>query len=559
MFIMGDGISPIVTQSTHEDDVFWVSGDFPPREGVLIHPLVDGRAAMLAMCRAFLSARDYILLAGWDIRADMLMVRGSDVRMGPDGSPEQEKFLAGLREEGLSDEALALWTDGRLRVSEVLGFAARQGVKVGVLLWDAPSIAMRITNNPGEQRKALEEVGVDCVLDASSRKLPHLLEALHQKCAVVDGKIAFVGGVDLTLQADGDYDRWDTHAHPPETRERGSAWQVSMHPWHDAHIRIQGPAVTDIQRNIVQRWTDVIQREGGPDWPVSLPSESAIAHEGGVKAQIVRTIPPDTYSFSPGGIKTVYEAYMRATNAAQRYIYLESQYFWPEVYRGLDSLLWGGRSAEMSGFITALANALNRGVHVCLVIPDHPNCGRRYSDAGIALLNEQAPEAVSSGRLRVYTLGASHLDTNAPGGVLYRPIYVHAKVAIVDDRWLTIGSANLNNRGFLNDAELNVAIANPQAAADLRVSLWTEHLLARVEDAAILLDIKQGLEALDQQAQENFARVIRREPLQGHLLPYIRFERAKEMGVPVHPEHGWLDSIEGGLGATPETYRDRYL
>ena len=274
---------------------------------------------------------------------------------------------------------------GDLSVRDVLGFAARRGVKVGVLLWDAPNLGVHITNDPPEQRKALEAVGVDCLLDDSSRKITHLLEALHQKCAVVDGVVAFVGGVDLTFQADGDYDRWDTHAHPSETPERGSSRTVSTHPWHDAHMRIEGPAVADVHRNIVQRWADLIERQGGPDWPVSLQTPAPAPQVSGVSAQIMRTIPINTYAFAPKGIKTIYESYVRAARSAQRYIYLESQYFWPEVYRGLDTLLWGGRSKEMSDFIEALAGALNRGAQVCLVLPDHPNCGRRYSDAGITL------------------------------------------------------------------------------------------------------------------------------------------------------------------------------
>ncbi len=556
---MAESNSPTTFQGSRDVNEFWARGDFQPRDGVQASPLIDGRAAMLAMCRAFLSARDYILLAGWDIRADLLMVRGEDARMGPDGSPEQEAFLAGLREEGLTDDALALWAEGRLRVSEVLGFAARRGVKAGVLLWDAPHLGMHITNDPKEQRKALEAAGVNCVLDTSSRKLTHMLEALHQKCAVVDGKVAFVGGVDLTLQADGDYDRWDTNAHPPESPERGSARRVSTHPWHDAHLRILGPAVADIQSNIVQRWADVIEREGGPEWPLAIPPASTTPLTGGVTAQITRTIPPDTYAFAPGGIKTIYESYMRAARAAQRYIYLESQYFWPEVYRGIDSLLWGGRSEEMAAFIEELAGALTRGAYVCLVLPDHPNCGRRYSDAGITLLSELAPDAVAAGRLLVFTLGASHPEAEAPGGMLYRPVYAHAKVGIVDDYWLTVGSANLNNRGFLNDAELNIAIVDPHMAGELRMSLWAEHLRARLEEITALRDIEAGVAALKQQAQENFDRVTRREPLQGHLLPYITSDKASEWGAVVNPEHGWLDSIEGGLGATAEAYRNRYL
>jgi phosphatidylserine/phosphatidylglycerophosphate/cardiolipin synthase-like enzyme len=56
------------------------------------------------------------------------------------------------------------------------------------------------------------------------------------------------------------------------------------------------------------------------------------------------------------------------------------------------------------------------------------------------------------------------------------PLYVHAKVGIVDDRWLTVGSANLNAHSLLNDTELNVVCQDPQLARDTRVRLWSEHL-----------------------------------------------------------------------------------
>lgn len=538
---------------------FWAAGDFPPREGVSVEPLIDGRSAMLAMCRAFLTASSYILLAGWDICADLELVRGEDARVGSDGSPEQDAFLAGLRAEGFPVEALTLWENGRLQVRDVLGLAARRGVRVGVLLWDPPGFGVHVTNNTKKQRAELADVGVDCLLDTSSRKLTHLLEALHQKCAVVDGRVAFAGGVDLTLQANGDYDRWDTHTHLPESPERGSARTASMHPWHDAHIRIQGPAVADVQRNIVQRWSAMVARSGGALWPLELAPVSNDPRAGGVPVQIVRTIPPDTYKFAPGGINSIYQVYLRAAGAARRFIYLESQYFWPEVYRGLDTLFWGKQSREMTAFIAALGAALNRGVTVTLLLPDHPNCGRRYTDAGVTALRQLAPDAVEAGLLHVYTLGASQADAEAPGGMLYRPVYVHAKVGIVDDLWMTIGSANLNNRGFINDAELNVAVVDAHVAANLRTALWAEHTQASPNQVAALRDVEEGLATLRRQAQENFARVGRREHLAGHVLPYMTHAEAGQRGVDSHPEHGWLDSIEGGLGATPEVYRNRYL
>ncbi len=538
--------------------LLWNHEDFPARQGVMARPLIDGRAAMLAMCRAFLSAQRYILLASWDIRADLLMVRGEDAHVGADGSPEQNALIEGLRDDGLPEEAIALWNANRLQVRDVLGFAAQRGVKVGVLLWEAPRVGVHITNDPVEQQRLLAEVGVDCLLDNSGVKLTHLAEALHQKCAVVDGRVAFVGGIDLTYQADGDYDRWDTLYHPAESSERGSAHTASMHPWHDAHMRVEGPVVADVQRNITQRWMEVAERRDGPGWPGDLPAEASAPIAGGAEAQIIRSIPRNTYNFAPDGIFTIRDAYMRAVGSAQRFIYLESQYIWPEVYRGIDTLLWGGKCEEMEAFLDALGDALNRGVYVGIIVPDHPNCGRRFTDAGIEYLRERA-DVDAERRLLALTLGADWLSDDAPGGHFYRPVYVHAKVGIVDDRWLTVGSANLNNRGFGGDAELNISLADPQVAAEMRLALWIEHLQASSEVGETLRDVARGFAALREQAEANFARVSSRQAMQGHVAPYLTVADGERRGISIDPDHGWLDCLEGGSGPTPSAYHNRYL
>src|SRR5205814_5415418 len=70
-------------------------------------------------------------------------------------------------------------------------------------------------------------------------------------------------------------------------------------------------------------------------------------------------------------------------------------------------------------------------------------------------------------------LTASTLHQPGPTG---RPVYVHAKICIVDDRWLTVGSANLNEHSLFNDTEVNVVVQDPQLARDARLRLWSEHL-----------------------------------------------------------------------------------
>ena len=537
----------------------WAVSDFPMREGCHVEPLVDGRAAMFAMCLAFLTARRYILLAAWDLRADLPMVRGGDARVGADGSPEQEHFLATLRDEGLDAEAIALWTSEQLRVVDVLGYAARRGIQVGVLLWDAFHGMSHVTNNPEAERSLLMAAGVDCLLDDSSRQITHIAQSLHQKCAVVDGRVAFLGGIDLTVQASGDYDCWDTHHHPCASTERSTKRSASAHPWHDLHARVQGPAVADVLENIVQRWTDVAARHNAAAWPARLVEAPPDPMSGGASAQIVRTIPPNTYRFAPSGIATIKDVYLKAFAAAQTFVYIENQYLWPEIFVGLDALRWGERSTAMTELLEGMAAALRRGVRFALTLPDHPNCGRRFTDGGVEWLRGQAEQAGARDGFQTFTLGSSLEDETIPGGIFYRPIYTHAKVAIVDDKWWTVGSANLNSRGLHSDAEINVAVLDPEQARDLRLRLWVEH--ARYEGAQqhVLHDPLTGFDALAALAAANREHVARREPLEGHLLPYLTEADGRRLGVPVHQEHGWLDNLAGGVGALPEEHAQRYI
>ena len=196
---------------TAADDEWWVREDAPVRVTETVAPLADGRAAMLAMCVAFLTAQKSIWLADWSLTTTIRLVRGKDQRAGPDGSPEQYALIDRLREAGLDRAAIALWESCGLRLVEVLGFAARRGVDVRVLLWGPfnPGGFIHMVNNPGQQQRALERAGVQCRLDKSTRSPFHVAQALHQKGAVVDSSIAFLGGIDPTIEYGGDFDRWE--------------------------------------------------------------------------------------------------------------------------------------------------------------------------------------------------------------------------------------------------------------------------------------------------------------------------------------------------------------
>ena len=110
---------------------------------------------------------------------------------------------------------------------------------------------------------------------------------------------------------------------------------------------------------------------------------------------------------------------------------------------------------------------------IILVLPAKPSSG---GDDTRGMLAELIEADAGAGRLLACSLYARH-------GRLSDPIYVHAKVGIVDDRWLTIGSANLNEHSLYNDTEMNVVCQKPDLVTATRRRLWAEHL--ELDEAAL--------------------------------------------------------------------------
>lgn len=123
---------PIPAEELAKD--WWAEGDTPVHNDSRVTFFVDGRMTMLSMCQHFLKARRYIYLANWGMTPEIELVRGSDHRAGPDGSPEQEKLLAELRAYGLQEADIAFWCTQTLSVKNVLNYALNKGVEVKVLL-----------------------------------------------------------------------------------------------------------------------------------------------------------------------------------------------------------------------------------------------------------------------------------------------------------------------------------------------------------------------------------------------------------------------------------------
>ncbi len=370
-------------------------------------------------------------------------------------------------------------------VAELLRSAAGRGVEVRALMWRSHPGQLNGEEN-GHLGRIINECGGEALLDERVR----YGGSHHQKLLVVRRKgrpeedVAFVGGIDLC------YSRRDdaTHAGDPQAAPLDDRYGDAP-PWHDAMAEIHGPAVAHVLDTFTERWDDptpldhrnpyraVAHRIARmPRHPEQLPERWDPPPDAGRHhVQILRTYPYKRphYPFAPDGERSIARAYSRAFSRARRLVYVEDQYFWSDVVS------------------TTLADALRRepGLHVIAVVPRFPEEDGRLSGPPMKYgqrLAYDSLRAAGGDRFAMYDL------ENAQG----TPVYVHAKVCIVDDEWMTIGSDNLNLRSWTHDSEMTCAVVDPDGELPrrLRTSLWAEHLglaedderLAGVDGAAHL-------------------------------------------------------------------------
>jgi phosphatidylserine/phosphatidylglycerophosphate/cardiolipin synthase-like enzyme len=252
----------------------------------------------------------------------------------------------------------------------------------------------------------------------------------HEKIMVVDDELAFVGGIDLTSLGG---DRFDAQAH----HARGSLG------WHDSASELRGPAVAAVAAHFLLRWHAVT----GTRLAAAAPPPAA----GPTELQVVRTVPEKIYPELPRGDFSIAEAYLGALRSATRLIYIENQFLWSsEVVRILAHKLRHPPSDEF---------------RVLLVLPVRPNNGGDDTRGQLGLL---VSADAGAGRMLACTVYAQ--------GPRPSRVYVHSKITVVDDRWLTIGSANLNEHSLFNDTEMNVVVQDPGIAGETRRRLFAEHL-----------------------------------------------------------------------------------
>jgi len=382
--------------------------------------IVDADDYFTVARAAMLKARHRVMLVGWDFDARIEFGRNHD-----DGGPRSVgDFILWLVERTPGLEVFLLrWDVGALKT---LG---RGSTILTVLKW-------------------MRHPRIHTKLDGM-----HPLGASHhQKIVVIDDCFAFCGGIDMTGC------RWDTRAHRDDDPNRHLPDGKPYDPWHDATSALEGPvakALGDLSRD---RWERAGGHPVGPVpgkddcWPDALP-----VHFTDVDVAIARSIPANG---DQEPAREIEQLYLDHIGSARRWIYAESQYF----------------ASRRIG--EAIARRLDEpdGPEIVIINPVTAQGWLEpiAMDSARARLFETLRRRDPGSRLRMY-----HPHTH--GGV---PIYVHAKILIVDDDVLRVGSSNFNNRSMRLDTECDVAIHRDlgdnadrvAAISDIRAGLLAEHL-----------------------------------------------------------------------------------
>jgi phospholipase D1/2 len=394
--------------------------------------LVDAAAFFEAVRGACLKAERSILVVGWDIDSRTQLV-------GADGEPHDGH--AGVFADFLSELV-----------------EKRPGLHVQLLLWDYSLLY-------AGERELLPRLSLgwrtpERVTLCIDNSVP-FGSSQHQKLVVVDDAVAFSGGLDITIR------RWDTTSHAAENRHRVDPFGNPYRPFHDVQMMVDGDAARALAELARERWCRAYGGEAkvepfGDPWPDSVRPDFSNVDVG-----IARTQP--RYE-SEGAVREVETLFIDSIALAEREIYIENQF--------LSSPLIADRLAERL---------------------------RGRPDLQVVMLAPRSPESwierhtMRNGRIRFWR------RVRAAGGDRVRLLYpaveqggrttdtmIHSKVMVVDDRFLRVGSANMNNRSMGADTECDLAIEaqtdrERKDITEIRNRLLGEHCGVAAADVAAFL------------------------------------------------------------------------
>ena len=316
----------------------------------------------------------------------------------------------------------------------------------------------------------------------------------HQKFAVIDTEVAFIGGMNFKTTD------WDTSKHTvynelrmqfdattaDRQKVKAKKAEPDFGPRKDYMMRVEGPAAVDAENIFRERWSAQLAADAlyaDQSTPFAAGKMAAPLADG-VQAQVISTMP------APFSETAILEALLRAVDRAEKYIYIEDQYF---------------RAPLLMDHVIARMKAAPNLVLIVVTNPmaewSDPGCWQTYT------LNQKLAAAVGS-RYRTYrTQSFDAVDTGCTFCIdevdaHFVPHDLHSKIVLIDDVWMEIGSCNSNNRGLLYEGELAVAVYDPATVSKARDDIFG-NILGK--------DYKAGtapsklIEAFDARAKKNDA------------------------------------------------------
>ena len=250
----------------------------------------------------------------------------------------------------------------------------------------------------------------------------------HRKILIVDGRIAFIGGINISSVNSAGSARLSGSA-----ARQSTPTHVNAKAWRDTHAQIEGPVVAELQQLFMQTW----QKQRGPQL---APKEyfPVLAAQGSEIVRAIGSTPDDPYSL-------IYLTLISAIGNAERQIYLTNAYFVPDPQ-----------------LRKALTDAVARGVDVRLLLPSH-------SDSGL-----------------VFHAGRGHYAELLEGGVKIferRGRLLHSKTAVIDGVWSTVGSTNLDWRSVMDNDEVNAVIVGREFGRQMLSAFAADQKASEAIDA----------------------------------------------------------------------------
>jgi len=369
--------------------------------------LAPKQASALASRRWAAASVDLKALAAAEEQATGVpLIAGNKVSLLFDGPATMREMMAAARAATSSINLETYIFDQDqigMEFADVLIEKQGQGVQVNVMVDAVGALATPSAFFARMRAAGIHVVIFNPVNPAKAKGKWELNNRDHRKLMVVDGRIAFTGGINIS----------STYANSSLFRSKNKKVRIEKEDdigWRDTHIKIEGPAVAPLQWSFVNLW---VQQAGG-----ELPQAEYFPPLAPVGDKILRVL-----ATNPDGDYEIYKSLVTAMNESKKSIHLTAAYFVPDQQ-----------------IVDALVGAARRGVDVKLVLPgvsDHSMI--RY--AGQAFYDK-----LLKGGVRIYELQIAVL---------------HAKTAVIDGAWSTIGSANIDRRSFIHNYELNVVVIDP--------------------------------------------------------------------------------------------------